>query len=53
MKIEHDEIPTREGYITKIHLCCKCEGVEECEVKECKEKGWCHTFTKGGCHETI
>lgn len=46
MRIEFDEIPSKDGYTTEIHLCCKCEVAEECEVKGCKEKGWCHTFIK-------
>jgi hypothetical protein len=44
MRIEGYKVPERENCETEIHLCCYCEDAEECEVKECKIKGWCHTY---------
>jgi hypothetical protein len=48
MRIEFDEVPVKDGYITVIHLCSKCPDTNECEVQESKKKGWCHTFKKEG-----
>lgn len=46
MEIKFDEIPSKEGYITEIHLCIKCPDTKECWVQENKNRGWCHTFKK-------
>lgn len=46
MLIDGKKAPEKEGYETQIYLCCKCEVADTCEVEECKNNGWCHTFHK-------
>jgi hypothetical protein len=46
MTIDGKPIPEKEEYETRIHLCCNCNGIQECECVESLKDGWCYTYHK-------
>lgn len=44
MLIDNKQVPTKEGYTTKIHLCSNCKDKAECDAEEYINQGWCYTM---------